>query len=120
MVDIKSILILLVRISTMIRQSAIKSRYQKADESLNEENFEDFKRHLTVLIALGSMAANAQEHNDNTGMQHRLMDSTSLTKAQKRLVHVNIPRRNRIIYDTRSMTLIEAPTIPQTVGAALD
>lgn len=82
MVDIKSVLISLVRVSTVIRQSGVKYWYRKADESLDEENFEDFKRPLTILIALGSMAANAQEHNDNTGMQHRLMKSTSLTKVK--------------------------------------
>ncbi|OIW27242.1 hypothetical protein CONLIGDRAFT_645529 [Coniochaeta ligniaria NRRL 30616] len=113
MFNIKTVLTQLVRISTAIRRSGVKHRYRKADESLNEEDHEDFKNHLTVLITMSSLTANAEEEHDSNAIQHRLTDLTSLTEVQKRLVHVNVLRRNRIIFATRSMTPVEAPRTSQ-------
>jgi hypothetical protein len=103
MFNVKTILGQLTRISTAIRRSGAKYRYQKADATLKEELFEDFKTHLTVVILMGSIEANTEEPADTTAMRVRITDSKRLTAVQDRLIRANIVRRNRIIFATQSM-----------------
>ena len=100
MFNIKTILGQLARISTALRQSGTKYRYRKADASLKEEDFEDFKEHLTVMI-LG-IQPNAEEPA-NAVIMRLSISEPELTAVQKRLIYANIVRRNRIIFATRSM-----------------
>jgi len=113
MFNVKTILGQLTRISTAIRRSGAKYRYQKADATLKEELFEDFKTHLTVVILMGSIEANTEEPADTTATRVRITDSKRLTAVQHRLIRANIVRRNRIIFATRSMKLVEKPVAQQ-------
>jgi hypothetical protein len=108
MFNIKTILEQLARISTAIRQSGAKYRYQKADASLKEELFEDFKKHLTLVILMGSIKANTEEPVDAFAIQARITDPR-LTTVQERLIRANIVRRNRIT----SMKPVETPAVQQ-------
>ena len=101
--NIQTILNELARISMAIRKSGSKYRYQKADASLREEEFDDFKNHLTVLILLASGDAQSHENQD----PETRFSSERLTSVQKRLIHANIIRRNRIQYATRQMRRIQ-------------
>ena len=106
MFNIKTILGQLVRISTAVRRSGTKYRYRKADASLKEEDFEDLKSHLTFIILMGSIQPSA-------AMQFSISDPNRLTTVQKRLIHANIVRRNRIIFATRSMKPVAKPAAQQ-------
>lgn len=111
MFNVRTILGQLARASTAIRRSGAKYRYRKADASLKEEDFEDFKAYLTVIILM--VAANTEELADTTAIRTRLMDSKPLTEVQKRLINANIVRRNRIIFATQSMKPFETPAAQQ-------
>jgi hypothetical protein len=113
MFHIKTILGQLARISTSIRRSGTKYRYRKADASLKEEDFEDFKTHLTFVILVGSIQPNVEEPAIATPIRPSFLDPKRLTTVQKRLVHANIVRRNRILFATRSMRTVEKPTAQQ-------
>jgi len=56
------------RISTVIRQSSARYRYQTADVSLEEELFEDFKQELTNAILVGNIVAKAREPVESFAM----------------------------------------------------
>jgi hypothetical protein len=102
MFNVKTILGQLVRISTTIRRSSTKYRYRKADASLKEEDFQDFKTHLIAILFISSIKGDATE------TQARITDySKQLTAVQERLIHANIVRRNRIIFATRAMKSVE-------------
>jgi hypothetical protein len=113
MFNVKTILGQLARISTAIRRSGAKYRYRKADASLKEECFEDFKTHLTVVILMGSIEASTEEPADTTAIRARITDSKRLTAVQEQLIRANIVRRNRIIFATRSMKPVETPASQQ-------
>lgn len=109
---VKTILEQLARASAAIRRSGAKYRHRKADTSLKEEDFEDLRTHLTIIILLGTVVAQTEEPAD-PAIRSRLIDSKLLTKVQERLIHANIIRRNRIIFATRSMKPVETPAARQ-------
>lgn len=113
MFNVKTILGQLTRISTAIRRSGGKYRYKKADASLKDELFEDFKTHLTVIIHMGSIKVDTKEPVNISAIQARVADPKRLTAVQDRLIRANIVRRNRIIYATRPMKPVEKPLAQQ-------
>lgn len=104
--NIQTILGHLTRISTVIRRSGAKYRYRKADASLREEEYEDFRTELNVAILLGNLA---DSKIDSASLITRISDSNLLTSVQERLINANIVRRNRIKFATRPMKASEAP-----------
>jgi hypothetical protein len=62
------------RISTVIRQSSARYRYQTADASLEEQLFEDLKQELTNAILVGNIVAKAREPVENFAMHSRVTD----------------------------------------------
>jgi hypothetical protein len=113
MFNVKTILGQLTRISTAIRRSGAKYRYQKADATLKEELFKDFKTHLTFIILMGSIEANTEEPANTTAMRVRITDPKRLTAVQERLIRANIVRRNRIKFATRFMKRVKKPVAQQ-------
>ena len=115
MFHVKTILGQLARVSTAIRRSGTKHRYRRADASLKEDDFEDFEKHLTLVVLMGNIVAdNSNEPAGAAIRRARLVDSMPpLTKVQKRMIRANIVRRNRIIFATRSMKPVEAETTPR-------
>lgn len=103
MENVQTILNQLARISMAIRRSGSKYRHHKADSSLLEEEFDDFKNHLAVLILLAS--SDAQPHEQH--ISETKFDAERLTAIQKRLIHANVIRRNRIQYATQRMRQIQ-------------
>ena len=103
---VKTILGQLARIATALRGSGAKYRYRKADASLKEEDFEDFKKYLTFVI-LG-IQPNAEEPA-NAAIMRFSISEPKLTTVQKRLIYVNIVRTNRIIFATRSIKPVAKP-----------
>lgn len=103
MFNIKLILGQLVRISTAIRRSGAKFRYRKADESLKEDDFMDFKTHLTAVILMGAIKTGSEQRHNINELHRLVTDSRQLTSVQKRLIHANVLRRNRIMFATRSV-----------------
>lgn len=102
MFNIKAIIRQLGRISTAIRQSGTKYRYSRADGSLKKEDFKEYEQHLAVVILTGSIESRAGSINAAI-FQPNIFDPDRLTTVQKRLIHANVIRRNRIIYATRYM-----------------
>ncbi|KAF2176113.1 hypothetical protein K469DRAFT_700434 [Zopfia rhizophila CBS 207.26] len=82
--NIRTILDQLARISLAIQKSGAKHRFKSADSQLNETHYELFRDHLALLIRVTS---------DPTS---RSPDYENLSEVQKRLIHANIVRRNRI------------------------
>ncbi|KAH8897709.1 hypothetical protein GQ53DRAFT_884487 [Thozetella sp. PMI_491] len=113
--NITTILDQLARLSTAIRRSGAKYRYQKADDSLKESKFEDLKTHLTVLILRESLQAEPGAVVEGEALRMAVTDPSRLTPVQKRLIHANIVRQNRILFATRNSQPLEAPeTQPAT------
>ncbi|KAK3317159.1 hypothetical protein B0T19DRAFT_363278, partial [Cercophora scortea] len=97
--NIQTILHELSRISIAIRKSGSKYRFQKADSSLQEGDYDELKNHLTLMILLSSYDTQSREQlNSETALS-----PGRLTSSQVRLIHANIVRRNRIRYATRNM-----------------
>ena len=98
---VKTILNQLTRISIAIRKSGAKYRFERADEALNEADFDDFRKHLTTLIL---MRFEDLENRNLSAVEkvHRASDFKRLSQVQRRLVHANILRRNRIERTARS------------------
>jgi hypothetical protein len=109
MSNIKTIVGQLGRIGTAIRRSGAKYRYRKADESLDEEKFGDFRQYLTVIILSGSISLNRELPVNAAVFQSKIFDPARLTTVQKRLIQANIIRRNRIEYATRHMKPVSLP-----------
>ncbi|EGX48305.1 hypothetical protein AOL_s00080g430 [Orbilia oligospora ATCC 24927] len=98
---IKTILSQLARISVAIRKSGNRYRFEKADAALDEKDYDEFRQHLTAIILRGF------EDDDSKNLTavekaQRVFDSSRLTKAQKRLIHLNILRKHRIEFVKRS------------------
>ncbi|KAF3297187.1 hypothetical protein TWF132_008542 [Orbilia oligospora] len=98
---IKTILSQLARISIAIRKSGNRYRFEKADAALDEKDYDEFRQHLTAIILRGF------EDDDSKNLTavekaQRVFDSSRLTKAQKRLIHLNILRKHRIEFVKRS------------------
>jgi hypothetical protein len=121
MFAVKSILAQLARISTAIRRSGANYRYEKADASLQEDRFQDFKRHLTMVILMGCTETRTEgpeppEPADHVALVAKVTNPNRLTAVQERLIRANIVRRNRIIYATRLMTkTVERPKLQQAL-----
>lgn len=113
MFNIKTILGQLTRVSTAIRRSGGKYRHKKADASLKEEDFEDFRTHLTVMIHRDRIKTSSENGANWDTIRAQITDPNLLTPIQKRLLHANILRRNRIIYDTRKTKPTELPAVQQ-------
>jgi hypothetical protein len=110
MFSVKIILGQLARISTAIRRSGTNYRYEKADASLEEEDFQEFKTHLTIVILMGNIETQTEEPAHNFDITAQVTDSGRLTAVQQRLLRANIVRRNRIHFAIRSM---KRPTLSQ-------
>jgi hypothetical protein len=113
MFNIKTILGQLVRISTALRRSGTKYRYRKADASLKEKDFEDFKEHLTFVVIFGFWIPPNAEEPANAPTKSFSISEPGLTAVQKRLIYANIVRRNRIEFATRSMKPVAKPATQQ-------
>ncbi|KAK6523153.1 hypothetical protein TWF694_006048 [Orbilia ellipsospora] len=98
---IKTILSQLARISLAIRKSGNKYRFEKADAALNEDDYDEFRQHLTAIILRGFEDEDAKDLTAEEKMQ-RIFDSGRLTGIQRRLIHLNILRRSRIEFVKRS------------------
>jgi hypothetical protein len=98
---VKAILRHLIRISLVIRRSGNKYRFEKADATLDERAFEDFRKYLTAIIW---RAFEDPEHANLTVEEkiQRASDFDHLTPIQKRLIRANILRRNRLDFEKRS------------------
>lgn len=107
MFNVKTIFSQLARISIAIRRSGANYRYQKADSSLKEDDFEEFKAHLTMVILMGSIGTHTEEPVDSFAITAQMTDSDLLTDIQQRLIRANIVRRNRILFATRDMKAAE-------------
>jgi len=105
--NIKTILEQLTRVATAIRQSGAKDRYRKADASLKEQDFEDFKEHLAFVILMQTVHLNREKSAAEYSIISQNWSPELLSAVQGRLIHANVVRRNRIIFATRSMGSIE-------------
>lgn len=92
---VKSILGQLSRLAVAVRKSGNKDRFKKADSSLDDSAFVEFRKHLTVVI-LRAFEDPEARHLPALEKMTRVSDSTRLDRVQQRLVHANILRRNRI------------------------
>lgn len=101
---VKSILGQLSRLAVAIRKSGNKDRFRKADASLDESTFAEFRKHLAVVI-LRAFEDPEARHLPAAEKMTRASDCTRLNKVQKRLVHANILRRNRIEVMAQSRNL---------------
>ncbi|KAK3682966.1 hypothetical protein B0T22DRAFT_522568 [Podospora appendiculata] len=97
--NIQTILQELARISMAVRKSSSKYRFQKADASLREEDYDELKSHLTCLMLIPSSGLFGK--GLDVGSETRF-NPERLTSLQRRLIHANIVRRNRIHYATRN------------------
>ncbi|USP74753.1 hypothetical protein yc1106_02027 [Curvularia clavata] len=97
----KTILGQLQRISLAIRKSGNKYRFEKADATLDENRFEDFRKHLTTVILMAFEDKMARELTAVQKMD-KLSDYERLTPIQRRMVRANILRMNRIEFFTKS------------------
>lgn len=104
--NIKTILDQLARISTAIRRSGAKLRYERADLSLQEQDFEEFKAHLTFIVLMPTIESYSEGSTDGDAVPCHIFDQGRLTTVQKRLIQANIIRRNRILFATQSMKQI--------------
>lgn len=111
--NIKTILEQLTRVATAIRRSGAKHRYRKADALLKEQDFEDFKKHLTFVVLMRTVHLNAEKSAAEYSTISQGFGLELLSVVQKRLIHANVVRRNRIILATRSMGPIETQDAEQ-------
>ncbi|KAF7530970.1 hypothetical protein G7054_g9333 [Neopestalotiopsis clavispora] len=104
MYNIKTIIAQLARFSSMIRRSGTKFRFQRADSALalREPEFADFKEHMTNMILIRSIKFDVRDLTGFDVFQDK-MSPGILTPVQKRFIHGNILRRNRIMEATRNM-----------------
>ncbi|KAK3941016.1 hypothetical protein QBC46DRAFT_312487 [Diplogelasinospora grovesii] len=93
----------LTRLSLAIKRSGNRRRAQKADESFDENRYEDLKRHLVFLILIGHSQSNLAEGSHSITSDPQINDTLQLTVVQRRLVHQNLLRHHRIQYATRTM-----------------
>ncbi|KAJ0125421.1 TPR domain-containing protein [Diaporthe amygdali] len=107
---IRTILDQLSRASTAIRRSGIKYRHEKADKSLNENDFTDFKAYLTITTLTATVQPRANEQAVDITLVGQVTDQNRLNLVQRRLIHANIVRRNRIIFATRDIKRANHPT----------
>jgi len=112
--NIKTILEILTRVSTAIRRSGAKYRHRKADASLNEQDFEDLKKHLAFLIRKGTLQLNGEEPVAENSIISQDLAPELLSAVQQRLIHANVVRRNIIIFATRDKYPLEAPAAEQS------
>ncbi|KAF3129499.1 hypothetical protein TWF594_010964 [Orbilia oligospora] len=98
---IKTILSQLARISIAIRKSGNRYRFEKVDAALDEKDYDEFRQHLTAIILRGFEDDDSKNLTAVEKVQ-RVFDSSRLTKAQKRLIHLNILRKHRIEFVKRS------------------
>lgn len=92
----------------MIRRSGTKFRFKRADSTLalRESEFDDFKEHLTSMILIRSINFDVGDPKSFEVFQNKI-DPDLLTPVQRRLIHGNVLRRNRIIDATKNMRLAE-------------
>lgn len=100
---IRTILDQLSRASTAIRRSGIKYRHEKADKALDENDFTDFKAYLTITILTATVKSRKDESAVYNTLVDQVTDQNRLDLVQRRLIHANIIRRNRIIFATRDI-----------------
>ncbi|KAF7532041.1 hypothetical protein G7054_g8324 [Neopestalotiopsis clavispora] len=98
----------LLRSSLVIREAGNKYRFQEADADFDGEAYDGFRKHLTAVILMAFPdpdAANLTAFDK----AKRSVDHERLNTVQARLVHANLLRRNRILWNTRKSSL--APRI---------
>jgi hypothetical protein len=100
----------LARVSTAIRKSGTRLRYEKADRTLQPHNYQDLTEHLTLIIlctsgrhigTLPSMTADPSAATLSvflTTIRKRLSDPVWLTAVQHRLITANVKRRHRFTW----------------------
>ncbi|KAI0530442.1 hypothetical protein GGR58DRAFT_518468 [Xylaria digitata] len=108
----------LARVSLVIRKAGNKYRFEKADAELDEDAFQEFHNHLVSIILRAFPDPGAHGLSTEQKMK-RVSDYGALTPVQKRLVHVNILRKHRIEFVTKSRKKGERP-IPGDAGLAND
>ena len=96
---VKTILRQLLHISISIRKSGNKYKFGEVDAALDEGKFEKFRNHLTTVILMAYEDPEAEELTVAEKIQ-RASDYERLTPIQRRMVHANILRRNRIEFMT--------------------
>lgn len=109
---IKTILQQLAEISTAIKKSGSKYRFQKADAEIREDQFLDLRPYLVSHINIATARADSSP-GDSTHLFLDSLKSTSrnyeqLTSVQQRLIRANILRRNRILYANSTKLLSKA------------
>ncbi|KAJ5261222.1 hypothetical protein N7478_011817 [Penicillium angulare] len=104
---VESTLDRLIRLGMVIRKSGNKFRHELADRALDVSYYQDFKRHLELvllndanrhhLIHITGRAAEQKILTRATALviKRRLLDPGQLTEFQQRAIHANIIRRNR-------------------------
>ncbi|KAK1521618.1 hypothetical protein CPAR01_14535 [Colletotrichum paranaense] len=106
---IKATISQLVNLSTRIRQSGVKYRYQKADESLKEGDFDDYVQSWRSSILGGKLAKATATVPYQTGAIADFLHESRLTIVQRRLIRANLLRRNRIRFVRESHMNREEP-----------
>ncbi|KAF3000402.1 hypothetical protein E8E14_001436 [Neopestalotiopsis sp. 37M] len=108
MYNIKTIIAQLTRFSSMIRRSGTKFRFERADSALplRESEFDAFKEHLTNMILLRSIKFDVCDLENFDVFQDKT-NPDILTPVQKRLIHGNVVRRNRIMEATKNMRSVK-------------
>ncbi|RSL41921.1 hypothetical protein CEP54_015665 [Fusarium duplospermum] len=100
----------LIRLGFAIRKSGTTSRLRRADKSFREEDHQDLKAHLALVLAL-----NAQKQYDNRAKKtaERVPDPQKsydqLMPEQRQLIIANLRRRHRFIYARRHQKKLEEP-----------
>ncbi|KAF7537784.1 hypothetical protein G7054_g3489 [Neopestalotiopsis clavispora] len=97
----KTILDQLARLSLAIRKAGNKFRFEKIDSQLKDEAYEPFRNHLASVVLRAFPDPDAERLSAEEKMK-RVANYGGLTPIQKRLVHVNILRRHRIEFVTKS------------------
>ncbi|ETS79010.1 hypothetical protein PFICI_08863 [Pestalotiopsis fici W106-1] len=117
MYNIRTIIAQLTRFSSMIRRSGTKFRFKRADAALalRESEFNEFKEQLTNMVMIRSIKFDVGDPTSFEVFQDK-MNTDLLTPVQKRLIHGNVLRRNRIVEATKDMRPIE----PQAKGGLED
>lgn len=89
----------LAQISAAIKKSGSKYRNQRADASLTDEKREELEAHFRCILVLEPLKHSELHGNLLTteGLVQRAARIKELTAVQKRLIHANVLRQNRIV-----------------------
>lgn len=103
MKDVEDSLNQLIRLTTAIRKAGIRSRFQKADSSIdpNDPRIRSLRRHLECLVLVYP-----EEHGSSYSSEQQL-DTARLTPIQLRLIDANLRRRNRFLYAQKHAQKLE-------------